>query len=191
MAIGASQLDQLEYTVIGFAMGLLRFDLGRNSFSYFQAILDKLICTIFLPVRKRNPGYNPLGLTFDASIVAVFFTLTCLHAKSQTSTCKFTGRKVQLPPPGGEIIGFVLQNSLIALTPPMGTNDLAVAKRGSAIAVSGFAHSTAGGKTVLEMQPITANGQTIAMNVALRGRPDRERRTGARERTPRRCAASA
>jgi hypothetical protein len=55
MAIGASQLDQLEYTVIGFAMGLLRFDLGRNSFSYFHAVLDKLSLHDFFAGKKKEP----------------------------------------------------------------------------------------------------------------------------------------
>jgi hypothetical protein len=73
----------------------------------------------------------------------------------------------------GEINGFVLQNGIIALTPRMGVNEFSVVKPGASIAVSGFARSTAGGRTVVEVQSITANGQTIALNASPPGGPDR------------------
>ena len=66
--------------------------------------------------------------------------------------------------PQGEVNGFVLQSGLIALTPPMGTGDVSVVKPGASISVSGFARTTPTGRTVVEVQSITANGQTIAMN---------------------------
>jgi hypothetical protein len=66
--------------------------------------------------------------------------------------------------PQGEMNGFVLQSGIIALTPPMGTGDMSVVKPGASISVSGFARTTATGKTVVDVQTITANGQTIAMN---------------------------
>jgi hypothetical protein len=66
--------------------------------------------------------------------------------------------------PQGEVNGFVLQNGVIALTPPMGTGDLSIVKPGASISVSGFARTTDTGKTVVDVQTITANGQTIAMN---------------------------
>ncbi len=72
----------------------------------------------------------------------------------------------------GEINGFVLDSGIIALTPPMGTSEFSVVKTGASIAVSGFAHSTTGGRTVVEVQSITANGQTIALNKSPRRSPD-------------------
>jgi hypothetical protein len=66
--------------------------------------------------------------------------------------------------PQGEVNGFVLQNGVIALTPPMGTGDVSVVKVGASISVSGFARSTPTGRTIVDVQTITANGQTIAMN---------------------------
>jgi hypothetical protein len=66
--------------------------------------------------------------------------------------------------PQGEVNGFVLQSGLIALTPPMGTADVSVVKPGASISVSGFARTTPAGRTVVDVQTITANGQTIAMN---------------------------
>jgi hypothetical protein len=68
--------------------------------------------------------------------------------------------------PQGEINGFVLQNGVLARTPPFGASDVSVVKPGANIAVSGFARITASGRTVVDVQTITANGQTIAMNAA-------------------------
>ncbi len=69
----------------------------------------------------------------------------------------------------GEINGFVFEGGIIALTPPMGTNEFSVVKPGAGIAVSGFARSTPGGRTVVEVQSITANGQTITLDRGPRG----------------------
>jgi hypothetical protein len=66
--------------------------------------------------------------------------------------------------PQGEVNGFVLQSGIIALTPPMGTSDVSVVKPGAGISVSGFARTTPTGRTVVDVQTITTNGQTIAMN---------------------------
>ena len=41
--------------------------------------------------------------------------------------------------PQGDVNGFVLQNGVIALTPPMGSSDVSVVKVGASISVSGFA----------------------------------------------------
>jgi hypothetical protein len=69
----------------------------------------------------------------------------------------------------GEVNGFVFQNGVIARTPPFGASDVSVVKPGASISVSGFARVTPSGRTVVEVQSITANGQTIAMNAL---RPD-------------------
>jgi hypothetical protein len=66
--------------------------------------------------------------------------------------------------PQGEVNGFVLQSGIIALTPPMGTGDVSVVKPGASISVSGFARTTPTGRTLVDVQTITAKGQTIAMN---------------------------
>jgi hypothetical protein len=68
--------------------------------------------------------------------------------------------------PQGEINGFVFQNGVIARTPPFGASDVSVLKPGASISLSGFARSTASGRTVVEVQSITANGQTITMTAA-------------------------
>ncbi len=69
----------------------------------------------------------------------------------------------------GEVNGFVFQNGIIARTPPFGASDISVVRPGASIAVSGFAHVTPLGKTVVEVQSITVSGQTIALNIG----PDR------------------
>ena len=66
----------------------------------------------------------------------------------------------------GEVNGFVLQDGIIARTPPFGATDISVVKPGARIAFSGFAAATPSGRTVVEVQSITVNGQTIAMNAA-------------------------
>jgi hypothetical protein len=66
--------------------------------------------------------------------------------------------------PQGEINGFVLQNGLIARTPPFGSSGVSVIKPGASISMSGFARPTPSGRTVVEVQTITVNGQIIAMN---------------------------
>jgi hypothetical protein len=68
--------------------------------------------------------------------------------------------------PQGQIDGFVLQNGVLARTPPFGASDLSVLRPGAGISLSGFARTTASGRTVVDVQSITANGQTIAMNAA-------------------------
>jgi hypothetical protein len=68
--------------------------------------------------------------------------------------------------PQGEIDGFVLQSGVIARTPAFGSSDVSVLKPGANISLSGFARSTPSGRTVVEVQSITANGQTITMNAA-------------------------
>ena len=51
--------------------------------------------------------------------------------------------------PGGEVNGFVLQNGIVALTPPIGTSDVSVVKRGANLSFSGFARVTASGRAVV------------------------------------------
>jgi hypothetical protein len=75
--------------------------------------------------------------------------------------------------PQGEVNGFVLQNGILALTPPIGTSDISVVRPGARISLSGFAHIVPSGRTVVEVQSITANGQTIAMSAMPPGGPGR------------------
>lgn len=81
--------------------------------------------------------------------------------------------------PAGDVNGFVCSNGVFARTPPSGTGSDSVLKPGANIAFSGFEHTTPFGKTVVDVQSITVNGQTIAMNVMP---PDP---TGPAERGPR------
>ena len=65
--------------------------------------------------------------------------------------------------PRGEVNGFVLQNGIIARTSPVGDSPLSVLKPGATISLAGMARTTPSGRTVVQVQSITANGQTIAM----------------------------
>jgi hypothetical protein len=64
---------------------------------------------------------------------------------------------------GGEVNGFVLANGIIATTPPFGASDLSAIKPGVNISISGFAHTTPTGTTVVNVQSVTINGQTLAL----------------------------
>jgi hypothetical protein len=64
----------------------------------------------------------------------------------------------------GEVNGFVLDNGVIARTPPFGAGDMSMLKQGAAISLSGFAQLTPSGRTVVEVQSLTANGGTIVLN---------------------------
>lgn len=89
--------------------------------------------------------------------------------------------------PQGEVNGFVWQNGMIARTPAFGASDLSVLRPGATISLSGFARTTASGRTVIDAQSISANGQTIAMNIAPRSGPDagpRGKRVGPRRAGP-------
>jgi len=66
----------------------------------------------------------------------------------------------------GEVNGFVFANGIIAGTPPFGASDISAIKPGVAIALSGFARITPTGKTVVDVQSITVNGQTISLAYA-------------------------
>lgn len=65
--------------------------------------------------------------------------------------------------PRGEVNGFVLQNGIIARTSPVGDSPMSVLKPGATISLAGMARTTPNGRTVVQVQSITANGQTIAM----------------------------
>lgn len=64
----------------------------------------------------------------------------------------------------GEVNGFMLSNGVLARTPPFGESNTSAVKVGATVAVAGFAHQTGTGTTVVEVQSITVNGQTVAMN---------------------------
>ena len=74
---------------------------------------------------------------------------------------------------GGEVNGFVLSNGVIAHLPPEGDNGGVSIRPGATLSFSGLAHVTATGKTVVDVQSITADGRTISLNDAGPGRgPD-------------------
>lgn len=66
--------------------------------------------------------------------------------------------------PQGEVNGFVLANGTFAKTPPFGASSDSILKPGSNITFSGFVHASPTGKSVVDVQSITVNGQTIALN---------------------------
>ncbi len=131
-----------------------------------------------------TPSPSGMQILHPQSLDVAGKTFT-LAVPSQAALCAASGviRTLNYGPKG-EINGFVLQNGVIARTPPIGANDVSVVKPGASISVSGFARATPSGRTVVEVQSITANGQSIAMNFAplagpgLRG-PERGPRAGA------------
>ncbi|MGH9582343.1 MAG: hypothetical protein ACRD4O_05360 [Bryobacteraceae bacterium] len=66
--------------------------------------------------------------------------------------------------PQGEVNGFVLQNGMIAQMPPFGANANSILKPGMRIGVSGFEEAAPSGATVIHVQSIGVNGQTLNFN---------------------------
>jgi hypothetical protein len=108
----------------------------------------------------------------DAQSVSVGGRTLSLQQPTQPSPYAGSGmvRQLNYDREGG-VNGFVLDNGMIARTPPFGVSDFSVIKPGTQIAVSGFTQTTAAGKTVVDVQSITVNGQTISMNAGLSAGP--------------------
>ena len=69
--------------------------------------------------------------------------------------------------PEGEVAGFVLSNGVqVNLGPNVGTQVASLVKLGSEMNVTGYRRQSASGRTVLDAESFTANGQTISMPTA-------------------------
>lgn len=66
----------------------------------------------------------------------------------------------------GEVNGFMLRDGILARTPPFAVSDLSVLKPGAGVTIAGFARTAPAGKTVVDVQSIAVNGQTISLNMA-------------------------
>jgi hypothetical protein len=69
--------------------------------------------------------------------------------------------------PDGAINGLVFDNSTLATMPPFSAANPSSLRVGSTVAYSGHARTTISGRTVVDTQSLTINGQTISL-----GRPD-------------------
>jgi hypothetical protein len=69
--------------------------------------------------------------------------------------------------PDGAINGLVFDNGTLATLPPFSAANPSSLKVGSTVAVNGYATTTISGRTVVDTQSLTVNGQTISLN-----RPD-------------------
>jgi hypothetical protein len=128
------------------------------------------------------PSVTPFGMRVldPSSIVLAGRTLTLGQpAPPFPYAGESTIRQINYGPQG-EINGFLLANGVLAHTPPFGANDASLLKPGARISVSGFAHVTPAGLTVVDVQSLTANGQTLALNLppAPPPRPRRRLRPG-------------
>jgi hypothetical protein len=66
--------------------------------------------------------------------------------------------------PDGAINGFLLDNGTLATMPPFSASQPSAVRVGSSVSVAGTARATMSGRTVVDVQTITVNGQSIAFN---------------------------
>ncbi len=129
-----------------------------------------------------TPAVTPFGMRVldPASIALAGHTLTLGQpAPPFPYAGQSTIRQINYGPQG-EVNGFLLANGVLAHTPPFSANDASLLKPGARISVSGFAHITPAGLTVVDVQSLSANGQTLALNLppAPAPRPRRGLRPG-------------
>lgn len=78
--------------------------------------------------------------------------------------------------PGGTVNGFLLDNGVMANVPGFNANNPSSIKVGATVTVAGFARTTMGSRTAVDVQTLTANGQTVTMAVARPEAPPRPAR---------------
>lgn len=66
--------------------------------------------------------------------------------------------------PDGAINGLILENGTLATIPPFSAANPSFLKVGSTIAYRGYARATTSGRTVVDTQSLTVNGQSITLN---------------------------
>jgi hypothetical protein len=67
---------------------------------------------------------------------------------------------------GGAVNGFVLDSGTLVLVPPFDSANPSAIRPGARVQYSGNARQTPAGRTVVDVQSITANGQTLTLAAA-------------------------
>ena len=80
--------------------------------------------------------------------------------------------------PDGAVNGFVLDNGTLAGVPPFSATNPSSVRVGATIAYTGYARNTISGRTVVDVQTLTINGQSLNIAVAGPGRPGAPPPTG-------------
>ncbi|MDQ2840182.1 MAG: hypothetical protein M3Y72_03910 [Acidobacteriota bacterium] len=105
--------------------------------------------------------------------------------EAQSITDSASGKKFTMPQPGaaapysgsgriqqlnygagGAINGFLLDNGTLATVPPFAATNPSSIRVGAAIAYSGYARTTISGRTVVDVQTLIVNGQTLTIGAA-------------------------
>ena len=73
--------------------------------------------------------------------------------------------------PDGAVNGFMSDNGTLARLAPFAAGNPSSVKVGSTIAYSGYARNTMSGRTVVDVQSLTVNGQVLNVNPAGRSHP--------------------
>ncbi len=73
--------------------------------------------------------------------------------------------------PDGSVNGFLFDNGTLATVPPFSTASPSSLRVGATVGYTGYARSTISGRTVVQVQNLTINGQSLSLNMAGRGAP--------------------
>ncbi len=73
--------------------------------------------------------------------------------------------------PDGAINGFVFDNGTLATVPPFSATNPSSLRVGATVGYSGYARNTMSGRTVVDVQTLTINGQPLSLNLVGRGTP--------------------
>lgn len=73
--------------------------------------------------------------------------------------------------PGGVVDGFLFENGTLARMAPFAASNPSSVRPGATVAYSGFARNTVSGRTVVDVQSLTINGQTLIVAMAPPNRP--------------------
>jgi hypothetical protein len=65
--------------------------------------------------------------------------------------------------PDGAINGFLFDNGTLAAAPPFAATNPSFIRVGATVAYAGYARTTASGRTVVDVQSVTINGQQLAL----------------------------
>jgi hypothetical protein len=65
--------------------------------------------------------------------------------------------------PDGAVNGFLLDNGTLATIPPFSAGNPSSIRVGTTVAYTGYARSTVSGRTVVDVQTVTINGQPLAL----------------------------
>ncbi|HEX4809319.1 MAG TPA: hypothetical protein VH325_10330 [Bryobacteraceae bacterium] len=73
--------------------------------------------------------------------------------------------------PDGAINGFLLDNGTLAAVPAFAATNPSSIHAGATVAYTGYARSTLAGRTVVDVQSLTINGQSLIVNPSTSGGP--------------------